>query len=83
MSVELEAAEIKLSDSLNFLSISLKALPKTFGPTELKKGFLPQFFNRKDTQQYVGPLSPVEDYGPDNVNAKERQEFLAWYEELR
>ena len=37
MSMELEAAEIKFRDSLNFLPMPLKALPKTFGLTELKK----------------------------------------------
>ena len=58
-SMELEAAEIKFRDSLNFLPMPLKALPKTFGLTELKKGYFPHFFNRKDTQQYVGPLPPI------------------------
>ena len=47
MSMELEAAEIKFRDSLNFLPMPLKALPKTFGPTELKKAYFPHFFNRK------------------------------------
>ena len=83
MSMELEAAEIKFRDSLNFLPMPLKALPKTFGLNELKKGYFPHFFNRKDTQHYVGPLPRVEDYGPDSMSTKERQEFLAWYEELK
>ena len=83
MSMELEAAEIKFRDSLNFLPMPLKALPKTFGLTELKKGYFPHFFNRKDTQHYVGPLPRVEDYGPDSMSTRERQEFLAWYEELK
>ena len=83
MSVELEAAEIKFRDSLNFLPMPLRALPKTFGLTELKKGYFPHFLNRKETQHYVGPLTRVEDYGPDSMSTKERQEFLAWYEELK
>ena len=83
MSMELEAAEIKFRDSLNFLPMPLKALPKTFGLNELKKGYFPHFFNGKDTQHYVGPLPRVEDYGPDSMSTKERQEFLAWYEELK
>ena len=83
MSMELEAAEIKFRDSLNFLPMPLKALPKTFGLNELKTGYFPHFFNRKDTQHYVGPLPRVEDYGPDSMSTKERQEFLAWYKELK
>ena len=83
VSMELEAAEIKFRDSLNFLPMPLKALPKTFGLTELKKGYFPHFFNRKDTQHYVGPLPRVEDYGPDSMSTKERKELLVWYEELK
>ena len=76
MSMELEASEIKFCDSLNFLPMPLKALPKTFGLTELKKGYFPHFFNRKDTQHYVGPLPRVEDYGPDSMNTKESKSSL-------
>ena len=52
---------IKFRDSLNFLPMPLKAFPKTSGLTELKKGYFPHFFNRKDTQHYVGPLLRVTD----------------------
>ena len=45
MSMELEATKIKFRDSLNFLPMPLKALPKTYGLTELKKGYFPHFFN--------------------------------------
>ena len=82
MAMELTEAEIKFRDSLNFLPMPLKALPKTFGLTELKKGYFAHFFNRKENQQYVGPLSPIENYEPDGMSTKERQEFLRWYEEL-
>jgi len=83
MSMELEEAEIKFPDSLNFLPMPLKALPKTFGLTELKKDYFPHFFNRKENQTYVGALPPVEDYDSDNLSDKERKKFLAWYEELK
>ena len=83
MSMELTEAEIKFRASLNFLPMPLKALPKTFGLTELKKGYFPHFFNRKENQQYVGPLPPIENYDPDGMSTKERQEFLRWYEERR
>jgi len=81
--MELKEAEIKFRDSLNFLPMPLKALTKTFGLTELKKGYFPPFFNRKENQTYVGALPPVEDYDPDNLSDKKRTEFLAWYEELK
>ena len=82
MSIKLTEAEIKFQDSLNFLPMPLKALPKPFGLTELKKGYFPHFFNRKENQHYVGPLPLIENYDPDGMSTKERQEFLRWYEEL-
>ena len=82
MSMELTEAEIKFRDSLNFLPMPLKALPKTVGLTELKKGYFPHFFNRKENQHYVDPLPPIENYDPDGMSTKERQEFLRWSEEL-
>ena len=82
MSMELTEAEIKFRDSLNFLPMPLKALPKTFGLTELKKSYFPHFFNWKENQNYVGPPPPVGNYDPDGMTAKQRQEFLRWYEEL-
>ena len=74
MSLELTEAKIKFRDSLNFLPMPLKALAKTFGLTELKKGYFPHFFNRKENQCYVGPLTPIENYDPDAMNTKEREE---------
>ncbi|XP_068735251.1 uncharacterized protein [Montipora capricornis] len=82
MSMELQEAEIKFRDSLNFLPMPLKALPKTFGLTELKKGYFPHFFNRKENQQYVGRLPPIENYNPAGMSRKEREEFLRWHQEL-
>lgn len=76
MSMDLEEAEIKFRDSLNFLRMPLKALPKTFGLIELKKSYFPHFFNRKENQSYVGPLPPIENYDPDGMTSKERQEFV-------
>ena len=68
MSVELTEAKIKFRDSLNFLPMPLKALPKTL--------------NRQENQCYVGPLPPIENYDPDARNTKEREEFLRWHQEL-
>ena len=48
MSMDLAEAEIKFRDSLNVLPMPLKALPETFGLTELKKGYFPHFFNREE-----------------------------------
>ena len=68
MSMELTEAEIKFRDSLNFPPMPLKALLKTFGLTELKKGYFPHFFDRKENQHYVGTLPPIENYYPDSMS---------------
>ena len=69
-SMELTEAKIKFRDSLSFLPMPLKALPKTFGLTELKKGYFPHFFNRKENQCYVGPPPPIENYDPNAMTTK-------------
>jgi hypothetical protein len=38
---------IKIIDSYNFIPLALAKCPKTFGLTELKKGFFPYLFNTK------------------------------------
>ncbi|XP_067671798.1 uncharacterized protein [Haliotis asinina] len=67
-------------DSLNFLTMALKQFPKTFGLTELKKGYFPHFFNTDHNQGYVGPYPPVSTYDPDSMFPAERQAFLTWYD---
>ena len=83
--MELEEAEIKSRDSLNFLPMPLKALPKTFGLTELRKGKATSLISStgKKIKLNIGLFPPVEDYDPDSLSAKEGKEFLAWYEELK
>ena len=36
--------QIRLIDSLNFLGMPLAKMPKTFGMSELKKGYFPPIF---------------------------------------
>ena len=74
MSMELESANIKFWDSLNFHPMPLKALPKTFGLSELKKGYFPH---------YVRPPPPLENYNTDSMPKKKQDDFLTWYNELK
>lgn len=78
MSMEID--KFKFIDSLNFLPMSLAALGKSFGITELKKGFFPHFFNTEDNQDYQGPIPAQEFFDPDGMSAKRREEFLRWYQ---
>ncbi|XP_061170447.1 uncharacterized protein LOC133179772 [Saccostrea echinata] len=74
---------MRFLDSLNFFQMPLSRLPKTFGLTELKKGYFPHFFNRPENQTYVGPYPPPEEYGIDHMTASGRSDFLRWHAEQR
>ena len=73
---------IRMLDSLYFLSTRLSALPKSFGSKELKKGYFPHLFNTEDNEHYVGPLPDKQHYGVDNMSRKERETFIAWHDDL-
>ena len=45
IAVYLIGDRVKFIDSLNFFPMALSNFPKSFGLTELKKGFFPHFFN--------------------------------------
>ena len=66
-------------DSLNFLQMALKDFPKTFGITELKKGYFPHFFNKKCNENYIGPMPSNKHYGPNSMSTKDRAVFMEWY----
>lgn len=73
---------MRFIDSLNFFQMPLSRLPKTFGLTELKKGYFPHFFNRPENQSYIGPYPPPGAYGADQMPVSERRDFLQWHDRL-
>lgn len=77
--IAFEAKGLRFLDSLSFLPMSLAQLPKTFGIDELKKGYFPHFFNRKENQSYTGPYPAVTFYDPDSMLPMERETFFHWY----
>ena len=54
--MQLNFDRIRFIDSLSFFQMPLAAFLKTFGLTELKKGFFPHLFNRPENQHYEGPI---------------------------
>ena len=74
---------IKFIDSLNFIPMSLAQFPKTFGMTELCKGYFPHLFNKEENQNYVGPIPPEADYSPNMMKPEVREAFRAWHKEQR
>jgi len=72
---------VKFIDSLNYFHMPLSSLPKAYGLSNIEKGTFPHFFNRPENVNYVGPLPPLEFYSPDTMAEKERESFIAWYNE--
>ena len=81
LSMTIPMFNIKFIDSLNFIPMALSQFPKTFGKTELCKGYFPHFFNKEENQNYIGPIPDVEHYSPNTMKPEAREAFLAWHKE--
>ena len=81
LSMTIPMFNIKFIDSLNFIPMSLANFPKTFGETELCKGYFPHLFNKEENQDYVGPIPCQNDYGVNFMKPEVRKAFLAWHKE--
>jgi len=92
MSLKIAAGlNIRFIDSLNFMSMSLKKLPKAFGlrpetelgddagTAHLQKGEFPHLMNRREFQNYVGPFPPLSMFATDRMGREEREQFIEWY----
>ena len=81
LSLTVPMFNIKFIDSLNFIPMSLAKFPKTFGKTELCKGYFPHLFNKEENQDYVGPIPHQNEYAPTTMKPEAREAFLAWHKE--
>ena len=82
LSLTVSELNIKFIDSLCFIPMKLADVPKTFGLTELQKGYFLHFFNRAENQDYVGPMLEIRFYDPNSMSPSDREKFLAWYKDL-
>ncbi len=74
---------IRFIDSLNFVPMALANFPKTFGLDELRKGYFPHLFNKKENQNYIGPIPCEPYYTPNSMSSKNRKAFQEWYKEQK
>ena len=79
LSLTVDMFNIRFIDSLNFIPMKLANFPKTFGIEELAKGYFPHLFNRKENENYVGPIPPVLYHNPDGMNLKDKETFMTWH----
>ena len=83
LSMYVPMLKIKFIDSLSFIPMRLADFPKTFGLTELVKGYFPHLFNKRENRDYVGPLPPSPYYYPDGMSFPDREKFMEWHSKLR
>ena len=77
LSLTVDIFNIRFVDSLNFIPMRLANFPKTFGIEELAKGYFPHLFNRKEHENYVGPIPPSAYYNPNGMSPKDKETFMA------
>ena len=70
---------IRFIDSMSFIAMPLAAFPKTFGLTELKKGYFPHLFNKPENYEYVGPVPAKDYYMPESMSVDGRKKFETWH----
>ena len=66
-------------DSINHIPGKLSNFPKTFGFTEMKKGYFPHLFNTPQNQKYIGEIPDISNYNPNQMSSKDRDTFLKWH----
>ncbi|XP_052131334.1 uncharacterized protein LOC127751597 [Frankliniella occidentalis] len=70
----------KFIDSLMFLPMPLSCMPKSFGFSELKKGYWPFLANKPEYYNYEGPLLDRDLYCVSGMKSKGANDFDAWYD---
>ena len=81
--LEVKHDRLRFIDSLSFFQMPLSAFPKTFGLTELCKGYFPHKFNHPDHQTYVGPVPALDYYMPETLSPQDRQALEMWHQQQR
>ena len=81
--LEVKHDRLRFIDSLSFFQMPLSAFPKTFGLTELCKGYFPHKFNHPNHQTYVGPVPALDYYMPETLAPKDRQALETWHQQQR
>lgn len=78
---KIDVGMVRFLDSISFFLLPLSALPKAFQfPYPIKKGCFPHKFNKPENYGYIGSYPDVASYEPDHMKAKQREEFISWYE---
>ena len=81
--LEVKHDRLRFIDSLSFFQMPFSAFPKTFGLTELCKGYFPHKFNHTDHQTYVGPVPALDYYMPETLSPEGKHALETWHQQQR
>lgn len=70
---------LTFKDSLSFLNMPLTNFTKTFGLTELKKGWFPHKFSKLENLQYEGMILSLQYYEPQHMAQEKKKECEDWH----
>lgn len=70
---------LKFKDSLSFLNTPLTNFTKTFGLTELKKGWFPHKFSKPENLEYEGTIPDLRYYDTKDMKVEKKEECETWH----
>jgi len=70
-------------DSSLFIARPLESFTKTFGLGEIKKGYFPHAFNRRENFNYKGIYPAADFYKPEYFSNSKKLAFEKWHEESK
>lgn len=74
---------IRFVDSYRLIPIPLRAFPKSFGLTEVSKGYFPYRFLSAETRTYVGEIPGLEWFDFDCMKPHDREDALKWHASMK
>ena len=66
-------------DSLSFLNMPVTNFTKTFGLTELKKGWFPHRFSKLENLKYEGEIPDLHYYEPQHMDEEKKKACEDWH----
>ena len=70
---------LKFKDYLSFLNTPLTNFTKTFGLTELKKGWFPHKFSKPENLEYEGTIPDLRYYDTKDMKVEKKEECETWH----
>lgn len=74
---------LTFKDSSLFIPGALESFPKTYGLTQLKKGYFAHEFNKPENFDYIGKYPEKHLFRSEYFSQEKKKDFDLWYESLK